>query len=451
MSRLVNLVRVPIKGLFILLGALFSLLRLLGIGLAALTGKGSLSQRLAARFGEADAQRHVFAVLRALAPTLVLRKRLIKAYENNGTAIITRDEDVREVLDHDDVFHVVYEPKMRKITGGANFFLGMQNTPAYTRDTSDMRLAARREDVTEILIPFIAAEASKLVQEQTGRIDVPQLSFRVPARMVGHYFGTPGPSEQTMIDWTIRLFWYLFVDLAGEAEVEAKALVAGKGLQAYLDQTIAERKGQQTQTEDVLGRCLNMQSGKVPGMDDLGIRNNLIGLIIGAIPTIGSSCALALDQLLDRPDRLREAQAAARDNDDAKLASYIFEAFRFQPLNPIIYRRAAADYVVAKGTFRARKIPEGTMVLASNLSAMFDSWTVRAPNRFRIDRPWDSYILWGYGLHACFGAHINYAVIPQILKPLLQKSGLRRATGPEGVLDRGETPFPVHMVVAFNG
>ncbi len=91
MSRLVNLVRVPIKGLFILLGALFSLLRLLGIGLAALTGKGSLSQRLAARFGEADAQRHVFAVLRALAPTLVLRKRLIKAYENNGTAIITRD------------------------------------------------------------------------------------------------------------------------------------------------------------------------------------------------------------------------------------------------------------------------------------------------------------------------------------------------------------------------
>ena len=121
MSWLVNFVRVPIKGLVILLGAVFSLLRLLGLGLAALTGDGSLSQRLAARFGEADAQRLIFTVLRALAPTLVLRKRFITAYENSGTAIVTRDEDVREILDHDDVFHVVYEPKMRKITGGAYF------------------------------------------------------------------------------------------------------------------------------------------------------------------------------------------------------------------------------------------------------------------------------------------------------------------------------------------
>ena len=200
----------------------------------------------------------------------------------------------------------------------------------------------------------------------------------------------------------------------------------------------------------MLGRCLELQSGNAPGMDDLGIRNNLIGLIIGAIPTIGSSCALALDQLLDRPDRLREAQAAARDNNDELLASYVFEAFRFQPLNPIIYRRATADYIVAKGTLRARKIRKDTMVLAANLSAMFDAWTVPSPNSFRIDRPWDSYILWGYGLHACFGAHINYVAIPQILKPLLQKEGLRRAAGAEGKLDRGATPFPVHMVLEFD-
>ena len=451
MSWLVNFVRVPIKGLFIFLGALLSLLRLLGLGLAALFGAGNLSGRLAARFGSTDAQRLIFAVLRALAPTLVLSKRIVTAYENTGTAVVTRDEDVREILDHDDVFQVVYEPKMRKITGGANFFLGMQDTPEYTRDVSDMRLAARREDVAEILIPFLAAESAKLVAEQSGRIDVPQqLSLRVPARMVGHYFGTPGPSEQALIDWTIRLFWYLFVDLAGDAEVEEKALAAGSELQAYLDKTIAERKAQGVHKEDVLGRCLGLQSGKAPGMDDLGIRNNLIGLTIGAIPTIGSSCALALDQLLDRPDRLREAQAAARNNDDALLAKYIFEAFRFQPLNPIIYRRAVADYVVAKGTLRARKIRKDTMVLAANLSAMFDAWTVRSPSSFRIDRPWDSYILWGYGLHACFGAHINYAAMPQILKPLLQKDGLRRAAGAEGKLDKGGTPFPVHMVLEFD-
>jgi len=29
---------------------------------------------------------------------------------------------------------VVCGPRMREITGGENFFLGMQNTPQYTRD-----------------------------------------------------------------------------------------------------------------------------------------------------------------------------------------------------------------------------------------------------------------------------------------------------------------------------
>jgi len=30
---------------------------------------------------------------------------------------------------------VVCGPRMREITGGENFFLGMQNTPQYTRDS----------------------------------------------------------------------------------------------------------------------------------------------------------------------------------------------------------------------------------------------------------------------------------------------------------------------------
>ena len=78
-------------------------------------------------------------------------------------------------------------------------------------------------------------------------------------------------------------------------------------------------------------------------MDDLGIRNNLIGLVIGAIPTISKACVQALDQLLDRPEALASAQAAARDGDDALFAAHVFEAFRFNPINPLIYRRAACE------------------------------------------------------------------------------------------------------------
>ena len=168
------------------------------------------------------------------------------------------------------------------------------------------------------------------------------------------------------------MFWYLFVDLAGDAEVGRKALDAAAASRAVIDAAIAQRKASGVAKDDVLGRCLVLQKAGQPGMDDLGIRNNLIGLFIGAIPTISKACVQALDQLLDRPQALASAQAAARSGNDALLAAHVFEAFRFNPINPLIYRRAARDARIAAGSLRSRLIPKGSMVLAVNLSAMFD-------------------------------------------------------------------------------
>jgi hypothetical protein len=58
-------------------------------------------------------------------------------------------------------------------------------------------------------------------------------------------------------------------------------------------------------------------------------------------------------------------------------------------------------------------------------------------------------MLWGYGMHTCFGAHINRSVMPAILKPLLAKPGLRRAPGNAGRIDGGGTPFPQHFSVEW--
>jgi len=59
-------------------------------------------------------------------------------------------------------------------------------------------------------------------------------------------------------------------------------------------------------------------------------------------------------------------------------------------------------------------------------------------------------MLWGYGMHACFGAHINRAVLPAMLKPLLAQRNLRRAEGPRGQLDQAGTPFPQHLHLVFD-
>jgi hypothetical protein len=55
--------------------------------------------------------------------------------------------------------------------------------------------------------------------------------------------------------------------------------------------------------------------------------------------------------------------------------------------------------------------------------------------------------VWGYGLHGCFGADINRAVLPAILKPLVTRPGLRRAPGEAG--QTNGTQFLKHSVVEW--
>jgi cytochrome P450 len=448
MSALTNLFTVPLLRLRIGFEGIAALFQ---IGAAILSAKGDgLKAKAAAALQEPRVQRLALRPLRAFLPNLVLSRRLVGAYPSTGTAIVTRHDDVVEVLDRNADFEVVYEPKMRAITSGENFFLGMQDTALYSRDVSNMRLAMRRDDVAAIVEPAARGLAQKLVDKQSSRIDVPSdLSLPVPTAIVTDYFGIATARNDDLVAWSTLMFWYLFIDLAGDPVLEHKALDAAAACRSAIDAAIAGRKAAGAAKDDVLGRCLVLQKADLPGMDDLGIRNNLIGLVIGAIPTISKACVQALDQLLDRPQALASAQAAARTGDDALLAAHVFEAFRFNPINPLIYRRAARDTNIAAGSLRARRIPKGTMVLASNLSAMFDSLTVEAPEAFRTDRPWGEYMLWGYGMHTCFGAYINRAVMPAILKPLLAKPGLRRAAGDAGRVDCGGTPFPQRFVVEW--
>jgi cytochrome P450 len=433
--------------------ALAAIVRLGGTLGASLFGRtGTIQSRLIHALFAPRGLRLVFSVCRAFKPNLNFRRKLISAYDNSGTVLVTRFDDVKDVIRRDKDFEVVYGPRMIELTGGRNFFLGMADTPDYTRDVSAMRLVVRRDDLTSMVRPFASRRAAELVSSATsGRIDVPQdLALRVAVQWFGEYFGAPGPSEGEAIDWTTVLFWYLFADLKADAKLDARALDLAGQCRAYLDALIQTRKAQPSERDDVLNRCLVLQTAGVPGMDDLGIRNNLLGLIVGAIPTTSQAAVQALDQLLDRPVALAGAQRAAQANDDELLARYVFEALRFNPVSPLLYRRAIRDTVIAGNTLRAVYVSKSTMVVPALLSAMFDRLRLTDPESFRIDRPVDHYILWGDGLHTCFGAHINQVLVPSILKPLLARKGLRRTNGQAGQIDAQGTPFPVHLHVEFD-
>lgn len=365
----------------------------------------------------------IFAILRRLQPILLQKNQVL----------VTRFRDVEEVLARDDVFDVPYAEKMRLITDGENFFLGMPDSPRYAQDVSNMRIVVRRADLETAIAPLVARTAEQIVANAAGALDVVGgLSQLVPARLVAQYFGTPGPSEPELIDWATTLFWYLFLDPQNDPTLKTRALAASAALNAAVDRCIVDRKSNPRPVDDVLARCLQLQASGTPGMTDLNIRNNLIGLIIGAIPTTATACALVLDELLRRPEQLAGAQHAARSQDDASLTSFVFEALRFNPLAPAMYRRANRKFVLAKGEFRQTEIPAGATVLAATQSAMFDERYIEEPMAFRLDRSARDALHFGYGLHACFGQYINRLQIPGILKPILQRQNLRRADGSSG-------------------
>jgi cytochrome P450 len=407
-------------------------------------GLGDVSHELEAFAAKLEAStsvkaRAIFALLRKLQPILILGK----------TALVTRYSDVQDVLARDDVFDVPYAEKMELITNGQNFFLGMRDTPRYTRDHSNMRVAVRREDLDRLVAPTVERAALAIVAEARGTLEIVKgLTLAVPARFVGTYFGTPGPSEQELIAWTSVLFQFLFFDQANDPALRSQAVTASAALNAYIDGAIAERKARPRDVDDVLARCLALQSAGVPGMSDLDIRNDFIGLIIGAIPTTGTVTAFVVDELLNRPAELAAARAAAQADDDERLGTYVFEAMRFNPMTPGLFRTANQDYTLAKGTCRATRIAAGTTVVAATQSAMFDARRVDAPDTFCAGRPGYEYMHWGYGLHSCFGQYINAVQVTKIVRALLLQDNLRRAPGDAGQLKK-DGPYAASLTVAF--
>ena len=371
----------------------------------------------------------LFRIGRTLAPILIVR------HQGRKFVVVSRYDDVQEVLGLPNVFQVPYAPKIRVIMGGGNIFLGMNDEPDFTRDKSTMRVVVPRDEAATLVKPAVERLAEAVVVNGGGRVDVAmELTQAVTTRFFGGYFGTPGPDITTFSDWARQLFKFQFIDFNNDPQVLAETEPVAKLLRDYLDDVIAARKADRGVHDDILERCLRLQDQGVPGLSDLQIRNNLIGFIVGGLPQPPMIIPQLFNVLLDRPDALAAAGEAARAGDDALLSRYVFEALRYHPLTPGLFRTCAEDYRLAAGTWRARTIPAGATVLALTRSAMFDGRRVRRPKEFRIDRPDYSYMHFGHGMHICFGLYINQQMVPAICKALLKRRNLRRAPGEEGRL-----------------
>jgi cytochrome P450 len=387
--------------------------------------------------------RYVFGFLRRFSPILILGKR----------AIVTRYDDVVEVLKRDKDFSIsqINAPKIDQIDGP--FILGMDDSPQYELEKRTLHEAARMEDLDRIR-QFVARSAAELIEaaRPRQRIDVVHgLARVVPLRLVASYCGMPGPDEPTMMRWMRDIFHYLFADLTNSKSVESDALNSARELRSHMDAQIALRRSERDPSrpvDDMLGRLLAMQDDAHPWLDDHAVRRNLAGVIVGAVDTTSKFVTLAIDELLRRPQQLAEARKAALAGNIETVRRYAWEAVRFNPHHPLQVRYCARGTQVAAGQPRSKTIPAGASVYTASLAGMFDPAVFVNPDKFDATREVE-YLHFGYGLHTCFGRAINGVQIPELLAALLRLPNLRRASGDAGRIAY-DGPFPDRLVLEFD-
>jgi len=361
------------------------------------------------------------------------------------TCFVTRYDDVREVLAADAWFQVRYQNTLGVVTDGQPFILSM--TEGSGPDVDALRSVIRSDDLSR-LARTVEAEAEAIVTNANGRVDIVDgLSRQLAFSFLTAYLGLPAIPQAELRAWSTRLFEYVF--FGGGAELASEAAAMAPLLRAAIDAEIVRAKAGKVDGDTVLARCLRRQAQGDARFTDEWIRTNLAGMIVGGPPQPPVVIPHMLDQLLRRPDALASACAAARADDDDLLYGHLLEALRFRPLAPAILRIAPRDTVLAIGSGHDARIPAGTKLFVGIGSAMQDPRRLPDPSGFDPRRPRDAYLHFGLGVHHCFGRFINQATLPMMLKPLLKRSGLRRAPGKAGRM-AVNGPFPTALWVAFD-
>lgn len=387
--------------------------------------------------------------------TFALMRRFTPIVTAGSTTIVALNEDVKEVLGDPARFTAdLYGPKMEAVTGP--FILGVDDVPLYHHDHAAMDRAVTRDDLP-LLATRMYETAQRLVAERRddGEIDVvAELADPAIDSGIAAYFGTPGPDPETQMRWARNIFHELFINVRDLPTVKDRALADAARWRVHLDGLIGARKRRleagEDVPDDVLTRLLRFQREGEPKLHDIAIRHNILGMLTGWIPTISNAFARIVDELLEREDELERAQEAARDGDRELVGAYCFEASRFNPQNFALLRYVPHDTVIAEGTERETAVKAGSTVFAATLSAMHDERAVQSPDEFRVDRPWSDYMLFGYGMHTCYGQQIVRAQLPALAHALLEGPPLRRPRGGRGRL-RFDGPYPAALTVRFDG
>jgi cytochrome P450 len=173
---------------------------------------------------------------------------------------------------------------------------------------------------------------------------------------------------------------------------------------------------------------------------------NAAGLLIGSVETTSQAVAQILEFLVNKPDLLAKAKISAQAENPSEIDNIVWEALRFVPISPYLFRQTSENVVIAKGTDWETEIRAGTNVLLLTQSAMFDDYAYSNADIFSPERSWYHHFNYGFGIHDCLGKYIGMVMIPEMVRQVLLLNNLSELYP----LDRKGTPFPEQYVLKWS-
>ena len=363
--------------------------------------------------------------------------------------LLTRFEDVREVLEREADFETPYGMEMREFGGGANFILGMKDSEAYRRQKSAVLTAFPPREIEERVRPIARENSRQIVKRAGEKFDAAgELMRIVPVRICRDYYGLHIEDDRQFGDWALALSNIFFADATADRTTRELAVAAAQNMLATINRSIDLIIAKGKPDDRPLGRLVQMlNKGEVSGRDE--ICSIMMGMITGFMPTNLLGGINCLDVVLDKPEAFDCIRKAVLAEDNTRLEKAIVEAMRFKPIWIWPWRYAAEDRTIGAGRSRPFRIRSGTTVLAATRSAMFDTSKIADPWTFNPDRNPSESMVFGHGIHTCIGIAMARVQIGEAFRALFEKPGFRRAHGKEGKLVRIGA-YPDTLMVEFD-
>jgi cytochrome P450 len=361
--------------------------------------------------------------------------------------------DVIEVLRVHQVF--TNEPYHAKMDP---YLMSQDDTPMHFRDKSATQAFLDRDDLPRVRA-LVAKETNAALDAAKGQIDtVPSLTRGVPIRIVEEYMGLQGAAPGKLAEWS---YWNQYSafhnhpwdivadrltvdDNVNRCKQELINFIAG-----LLAKRLAEAQLPVPILDDNIVNRLVRSHLQTPGHFDILWKGlNIGGLLIGMVETASQATVQALAQLMDRPDILASAQVAATYDDPVTFDAYVWEALRFNPISPYLFRVTNAPYILGAGRPWQEEIPANTAVLPLVLAAMHDPIRFPHPGTFDPTRPpLVNTFHFGFGLHECMGRYVGAVVIPEIIRQVLLRKDLKVVSP----LSFEGKPLPEKFVISYSG